>query len=132
MPNWEKAPAPLVETFHAVLPDDPRVERRKMFGFDCAFARGNMFTGLCPLGMVVRLPEDERERLLALPGASRFEMRGRVMREYAVVPEAMTADLRKLRTWVARSFAYAASLPPKSQRKRGAVPSRKPASRLKT
>jgi TfoX/Sxy family transcriptional regulator of competence genes len=118
MPEWKKAPAELVETFHAVLPDDPRVERRKMFGFDCAFTRGNMFTGLCPLGMVVRLAEDDRERLLALPGASRFEMRGRVMREYAVVPEAMTQERRKLRGWVERSFAYASALPAKAPRRR--------------
>jgi TfoX/Sxy family transcriptional regulator of competence genes len=114
MPEWKKAPAELVETFHAVLPDDPRVERRKMFGFDCAFTRGNMFTGLCPLGMVVRLAEDDRERLLALPGASRFEMRGRVMRQYAVVPGAMTRERRKLSRWVARSFAYASALPAKA------------------
>ena len=117
MPKWKKAPTELVKTFHAVLPDDTRIEARKMFGFDCAFTGGNMFTGLCPLGMIVRLPDDERERLLALPGASRFEMRGRVMREYAVVPEAMTKDPRKLRAWVARSFAYAQSLPTKASKK---------------
>jgi len=116
MAEWKKAPAELVETFQAVLPSDPRVERRKMFGFDCAFTGGNMFTGLCPLGMVVRLPEDERQRLLALPGARPFEMRGRTMREYAVVPEPMTTDRRRLRAWVARSFAYAAALPAKPRR----------------
>jgi TfoX/Sxy family transcriptional regulator of competence genes len=118
MAEWKKAPPELVATFHAVLPDDDRVERRKMFGFDCAFTAGNMFAGLCPLGMVVRLSEKEREELLALPGARRFEMRGRVMREYAVVPEAMTAERRKLRGWVRRSFAYASSLPAKSPGKR--------------
>jgi TfoX/Sxy family transcriptional regulator of competence genes len=88
-----------------------------MFGFDCAFTGGNMFVGLCPLGMIMRLPDDEREQLLALPGASRFEMRGRVMREYAVVPKKMIKDPRNLRRWVARSFAYASSLPAKAQKK---------------
>src|SRR5262245_30361942 len=118
MPKWKKASSDLVEAFHAVLPNDARVERRKMFGFDCAFTGGNMFTGLCPLGMIVRLPDGERERLLALPGASRFEMRGRVMREYAVVPEEMIKDSRTLRGWVARSFAYASSLSKKTPKKR--------------
>jgi hypothetical protein len=68
--------------------------------------------------MVVRLPEEERERMLALPGARPFEMRGRVMREYAVVPPAMTEDRGKLRDWVARSFEYVSSLPTKPARKR--------------
>jgi hypothetical protein len=43
MAEWKKAPADLVESFHAVLPDDARVERRKMFGFDCA--RDHQFGG---------------------------------------------------------------------------------------
>ena len=117
--EWKKAPPELIETFQAVLPDDPAVERRKMFGFDCAFTRGNMFAALCPLGMVVRLADGDRERLLALPGATRFEMRGRVMREYAVVPPAMTADSKALRSWVRRSFAHAGSLPAKPRKKPG-------------
>jgi TfoX/Sxy family transcriptional regulator of competence genes len=117
MPKWKKASSELVKAFHAALPDDVRVELRKMFGFDCAFTGGNMFTGLCPLGMIVRLPDDERERLLALPDASRFEMRGRVMREYGVVPKEMIKDSRKLQGWVASSFAYALSLPTKAPKK---------------
>ena len=30
---WEKAPRALVELFAESLPDDPRIERRKMFGY---------------------------------------------------------------------------------------------------
>jgi TfoX/Sxy family transcriptional regulator of competence genes len=66
----------------------------------------------------VRLAESDRQRLLVVPGAAPFEMRGRVMREYAVVPEAMTKDRRELRGWVDRAFAYAAALHAKARKQK--------------
>jgi hypothetical protein len=57
---WEKSPESLIEAFHEALPDDDRIERRKLFGFPCAFVNGNMFTGLHQRDMIVRLPEDAR------------------------------------------------------------------------
>jgi hypothetical protein len=113
-PTWSKAPPALVETFAAALPDDPRVERRAMFGFPAAFANGQLFTGLHQADLMVRLGDDERAALLALPGAKRFEpMPGRPMREYAVVPASMHADRRALRGWMKKALAYVSSLPPK-------------------
>src|SRR6185295_2929223 len=127
---WRKSPPELVETFHAVLADDPRVQRRKMFGFDCAFVNGQMFSGLFEDRMMVRLDDAERAELLALPGAMPFEpMPGRPMREYAVVPPALVAAQPRLAPWVARAFAYAVALPAKARKKR--APARKPAAKAK-
>jgi hypothetical protein len=42
---WRKSPDDLIARFHAALPDDPRIECRKMFGYPCAFVGGNLFTG---------------------------------------------------------------------------------------
>jgi hypothetical protein len=33
---WRKSPDALIVLFDAALLDDPRVERRKMFGYPCA------------------------------------------------------------------------------------------------
>ena len=98
----------------AVGPDlvDPRVERRKMFGYPCAFAGGNMFTGLHQESMIVRLGEAERAALLREKGAAPFvPVAGRPMREYVTLPPMMSAQ--DARVWTARSLDYAASLPPK-------------------
>ena len=50
--------------FASVVPDDPRVTVRPMFGNLAAFVNGNMF--LCLLGdeIAVRLPESDRDTLL--------------------------------------------------------------------
>jgi TfoX/Sxy family transcriptional regulator of competence genes len=123
MAAWRKSPPELIAFFDDVLPDDPRVERRKMFGYPCAFAGGNMFTGLHQESMIVRLGEADREKLLRENGAARFEpMSGRPMREYVALPPTMAA--KDARAWVARSLDYAASLPAKKA-KTGAA-ARKP------
>ena len=116
---WEKSSESLIEAFFEALPDDGRVERRKMFGFPCAFVNGNMFTGLHQKDMIVRLPEDARAALLEMPGAGLFEpMAGRVMREYVAVPRAMQGDPEALAAWVAKSYEFAKALPVKIPKKR--------------
>jgi hypothetical protein len=76
-----------------------------------------MFAGLHEAGLIVRLPEEEREVLLRQKGARLFEpMPGRVMREYVVAPEALADEAVALRRWVTKAFRYASSLPVKPAR----------------
>ena len=115
MPTWKKSSEELIEAFHAALPDDPRVERRKMFGYPAAFVGGNMFAGLHEERVVVRLGEKERERLRAIDGAKIFEpMKGRPMTAYTVVPPTMHRKPAELRKWLGRALEFGATLPPKT------------------
>ena len=115
--EWQKSPAALIDTFHQALPDDPRVERKKMFGYPSAFVGGHMVCGLFRDSVIVRLPEPERATLLALDGAHTFEpMAGRPMKEYIVAPQSVVDDPASLRDWLSRSVAYGATLVPKSEK----------------
>jgi len=115
---WRKSPETLVRLFDAIVPDDARAERRKMFGYPCCFTGGNMFMGLHQENLILRLPEEAREELLRIPGAARFEpMAGRVMKEYVAVPPAMLDDPTALAPWVGRSFDFALAMPPKAPKK---------------
>jgi len=117
MKKWGPAPAKWVTAFAAV--SEGLGEPRKMFGYSAAFADGNMFAGLHEVGLVMRLPEREREALLRLAGARLFEpMPGRLMREYVVAPDALADDPAALRSWVTKAFRYASSLPAKTARKK--------------
>ncbi|MBI3784315.1 MAG: TfoX/Sxy family protein [Deltaproteobacteria bacterium] len=121
--KWQKSPPQLIEAFDAALPNDPSVARRKMFGYPCAFVGGNMFCGLHQDNLIVRLDAAGRAKLLKEKGAALFEpMPGRVMREYVVVPPAIKTDAKRLASWLANGFAYAASLPPKQKVKGPAKP----------
>jgi TfoX/Sxy family transcriptional regulator of competence genes len=116
-PVWKKSPDDLIALFHAALPNDPRVERRKMFGYPSAFVGGNLFTGLHQENVIVRLAEKDRVAAIGKQGARLFEpMPGRPMREYIVLPESALADRGALAAWLQRGLSYAASLPPKARK----------------
>ncbi len=127
---WRPSPASLLERFAELVPDDPRVERRQMFGYPCAFLGGNLFTGLFQDRMMLRLPEEARGEFLKLAGAAPFEpMPGRPMREYVVVPTDLIVDTPRIGAWLARALAFAATLPvkqPKGKAKTGAKAESKP------
>ena len=124
--DWEKSPEALAESFHQALPEDPRVVRRKMFGYPCAFVGGHMFAGLHRANVIIRLPAGGRAVLLARPNAKIFEpMPGRPMREYVVAPADIVEKPSELRDWLEKAFEYASGLPEKEKKpaktkKRGA------------
>lgn len=116
---WQKSPPELIARFEAFLPDRFEVERRKMFGNHSAFANGNMFAGLFEDYMILRLGDAERAVLTAMEGGGLFEPKpGHRMKEYARVPSTILADDAALADWIARSFAFAAALPPKEKKPR--------------
>ena len=54
--------------FESLVPDDPRVQSRPMFGNRAAFVNGNMFLALFGSKVAVRLSEEDRATLLREPG----------------------------------------------------------------
>jgi len=113
-PSFPKSSPALVERYEAALASHPETVGRSMFGYPASFIGGNMATGLCRDDWYVRLPPDEREVLLGIPGAGPFApMPGRPMREYVVLPPSIVADDAALHGWLRRAIAYGASLPSK-------------------
>ena len=113
-PTFAKSPPELIERFEALARRIPEAERRKMFGYPALFVGGNLVTGLFASSWMIRLPDDAREDLLALPGARPFEpMPGRPMKGYAVLPDDVVADEGRLEIWVRRAIAHATALPAK-------------------
>jgi len=112
------SPPALVRVFDAAADPLRGVERRKMFGYPAVFVGGNMVAGLVRDRMILRLAEKDRAAFLALRGAKPFiAMRGRVMKQWAVVPPSMLRSRATLRRWLARSLAHGRTLPPKTRRK---------------
>lgn len=103
------------ELFRTVLPQDPRVHARPMFGNLAGFVNGNMFTGLFGNDVFVRLSEADQASLLREPGAHPFEpMAGRPMRGYVVLPGAWRSDPDRIRQWMQRALAWTAAMPAKA------------------
>jgi TfoX/Sxy family transcriptional regulator of competence genes len=101
--------------FAGLLPEDPDVSQRPMFGNLAGFVRGNMF--LCLFGSMIaaRLSEPDRAELLVHDGAQPFApMPDRPMKEYVVLPAAWRDEPDRAAEWIDRSLAYVKSLPPKA------------------
>jgi TfoX/Sxy family transcriptional regulator of competence genes len=117
--TWKGSPARLVRAFDDAVQPLRGVERRKMFGYPAIFVNGNMVAGLVRSAMILRLGETERARFLELPGAKPFiAMKGRVMKQWAIVPPAMLESGSVLKPWLRKALAHGRSLPPKAVRRR--------------
>ncbi len=106
------------EFFRSILPDNPRIMIRPMFGNMSAFVNGNMFAGLFGNDLFVRLSEESRKELLEQKGASLLEpMKGKPMKEYVVIPKAWRNQRETVRIWVIRSLDWTSKQPPKKTKK---------------
>jgi TfoX/Sxy family transcriptional regulator of competence genes len=103
----------LAERIRGFLPDVP-VTEKKMFGGLSFLVGGHMAVAASGKGgLMLRCDPADTDRLVAEPGASRFEMRGREMDGWLRVTTAAVADDDVLHRWVDIGTSYAASLPPK-------------------
>jgi TfoX/Sxy family transcriptional regulator of competence genes len=111
--NWVKSPQSLIDLFDESLPDDPRLQRRKMFGYPAVFVGGNLAAGLFRDRVFARLSDEDRARL---PGGGGYlePLPGRPMKAYAVIPDDVVADEADLADVLARSVSFTAALPPKA------------------
>ncbi|HET7068384.1 MAG TPA: TfoX/Sxy family protein [Nocardioides sp.] len=90
------------------------VEEKRMFG-GLAFLLGGHLAVAASRdgGLLARCAPQDSEGLIARPGVSRMEMRGREMDGWLRVSAEAVADEEDLEGWVERGLAYAGSLPPK-------------------
>ena len=100
------------ERFRSLVPVDPRVTVKPMFGNLGAFVNGNMFMGLFGPDVGVRLPQDAAAELLAVDGAGPFGPSERPMGGYVTLPPAyMTGSDGHI--WVQRALDHVATMKPK-------------------
>ncbi|HSL35572.1 MAG TPA: TfoX/Sxy family protein [Arthrobacter sp.] len=105
------------ERFRTVMPADPEVVVKPMFGNLGAFINGNMFAGLFGPTIGVRLSDADRAELEASERTVPFGPEERPMGGYVGLPEYWNAegdgDVARAQAWVARAYSYVATLPPK-------------------
>jgi TfoX/Sxy family transcriptional regulator of competence genes len=106
--------------FLDLLPDDPAIEVKPMFGNLGAFVNGNMFAGLFGPSVGVRLDQAAQAELTAIEGSGSFGPTERPMGGYLSLPEAWRARPDLAAGWVDRALSHVRSLPPKVKKPRKA------------
>jgi TfoX/Sxy family transcriptional regulator of competence genes len=101
----------LAERIRGLLPGVP-VTEKKMFGGLAFLVGGNMAVAASGKGgIMLRCDPADSEKLVAQPGASRMEMRGKEMDGWLRVTGDAVADDAALSRWVGVGTSYAATLP---------------------
>ncbi len=101
------------EFFRSLVPDEPAVEVKPMFGNLGAFVNGNMFAGLFGPDVGVRLDESGRDELASVEGAGPFGPAERPMSGYLTLPRAWRATPELASDWVERALLHVRAMPPK-------------------
>jgi TfoX/Sxy family transcriptional regulator of competence genes len=108
------------EFFRSLIPAEPAVEVKPMFGNLGAFVNGNMFAGLFGPDIGVRLDDAGRDELASTEGSGPFGPAERPMGGYLSLPPVWRASPDLAASWVERAHAHVRTMPPKVKKQRPA------------
>src|SRR5258706_16141888 len=93
------------EAFRALVPAEPDVTTRPMFGNLAGFVNGNMFCGLFGDDLFVRIGEADRTTLLAGGGSDFEPMPGRRMTGYVMLAPGWRERPAEAARWISTALA---------------------------
>ena len=104
----------LANRIRELIASESGVEEKRMFGGLAFLINGNMSVAASGRGgLMVRVPPDETEKLLARDHVEPMVMAGHETRGWLRVSVDGVKTKRQLQPWVSRGVDYAKSLPPK-------------------
>jgi TfoX/Sxy family transcriptional regulator of competence genes len=104
----------LANRIRELLGSEKGIDEKRMFGGLAFLVHGNMSVAASSKGgLMVRVPPEDTEKLLARAHVSPMVMAGRETRGWLRVDAGGVKTKRQLDGWVTRSIDYARSLPRK-------------------
>jgi TfoX/Sxy family transcriptional regulator of competence genes len=104
----------LADRIRELLGAKKGIEEKRMFGGLAFLINGNMSVAVSGRGgLMVRVPPEETDKLLARDHVEPMVMAGRETRGWLRVSAEGVRTKRQLEPWVRRGVDYAKSLPPK-------------------
>ncbi len=104
--------------FTKLVPGEPAVTMRPMFGNLAAFVNGNMFAGLFGEDLFVRIPDEQSAPIRKLGGRDFEPMPGHAMKGYVLVPKTWRVKPDPVKKWIADSLELTRKLPAKASAKK--------------
>ena len=102
--------------FARIVPDEPSVTLKPMFGQQSAFVNGNMFCGIFGEDLVLRLPPDEIAKVKKHGGRDFEPVAGHRMTGYVVVAGAWRE--KPPTALIKRALEETRKMPPKAPKKK--------------
>jgi TfoX/Sxy family transcriptional regulator of competence genes len=111
--------------FTKLVPGEPAVTMRPMFGNLAAFVNGNMFAGLFGEDMFVRLSDDESANVRKQGGRDFAPMAGRPMKGYVTVPSTWRTKPEPVKHWIRLALEQTQRMPAKAPAAKKAGPKKR-------
>jgi len=108
--------------FQKLVPPEPNVTTRPMFGNLAGFVNGNMFCGLFGEDLFVRVSKDDQARVRKQGGRPFEVMPGRAMTGYVMVPAGWQKKPDATGAWIVTALSWSRALPAKDKAARKAAP----------
>ena len=106
-----------MDLYDKLLASYPEI-KRKGKTIPYTSVNGHMFSFLTKEGILgLRLPKEERAKFISELDTKLMEQRGRVMKEYVVVPTDLFENTGKLKKYLKMSYEYVSNLKPKPTKK---------------
>jgi TfoX/Sxy family transcriptional regulator of competence genes len=102
--------------FTKLVPGDPAITLKPMFGNLAAFVNGNMFAGLFGEDLFVRLPDAEAQPIMKAGGRPFEPVAGHAMTGYVMVQAGWQKKPDAVRSHVARALTITRAMPAKAKK----------------
>jgi TfoX/Sxy family transcriptional regulator of competence genes len=102
--------------FTKLVPGDPAITLKPMFGNLAAFVNGNMFAGLFGEDLFVRLPDAEAQPIMKSGGRPFEPVAGHAMSGYVMVPSTWRKKPDAVRTHITRALTLTRAMPAKAKK----------------
>jgi TfoX/Sxy family transcriptional regulator of competence genes len=99
--------------FQRLVPPDPAVTTRPMFGNLAAFVNGKMFSGLFGEDLFVRVSDEDQAKIRKEGGKAFEPMPGRPMTGYVTVASDWQKKPDTVRSWIIIALTWSKALPAK-------------------
>lgn len=107
--------------FTKLVPGDPTITLKPMFGNLAAFVNGNMFAGLFGEDLFVRLPDAEAQPIMKTGGRPFEPVAGHAMSGYVMVPATWQKKPDAVKTHITRALTLTRAMPAKAKKPAGAA-----------
>jgi TfoX/Sxy family transcriptional regulator of competence genes len=102
------------QNIEAIYAAEEGLTSKHMFGGVCYLYRGNMAFGVYKDNVIVRLgSHNEATRQIDSGQALPFDITGKAMKGWVMIPKAQLTAPQDYRQWLDRGLRFAKSLPPK-------------------
>jgi len=102
--------------FTKLVPGDPAITLKPMFGNLAAFVNGNMFAGLFGEDLFVRLPVPEAQPIMKAGGRPFEPVAGHAMSGYVVVPASWQKKPDAVRAHITHALTLTRAMPAKAKK----------------